>query len=281
MSRINISIVLYNNPMSMLEKAIQSVLNTSLNITLYLIDNSPTDELQILAALDSRIEYIPNHSNPGYGTAHNISIRKSIEAKIPYHLVLNPDIYYSQAVIEEIVNYMDQHSNVGLLMPKILYPNGDMQYLCKLLPTPLDWFGRFVSNYVYSDYFKKQNHIFEMRFANFEMPLEVPYLSGCFMFLRTSTVQKAGLFDENIFLHTEDADLSRRIFEISKNIYYPYVHVYHLHNKEAYRSLKVMFMQIKSIIYYFNKWGWFFDKKRSLVNMQIKQNSKNCEGNYP
>lgn len=33
---------------------------------------------------------------------------------------------------------MDNHPNVGLVMPQILYPNGKIQYLCKLLPTPID-----------------------------------------------------------------------------------------------------------------------------------------------
>jgi uncharacterized protein with HEPN domain len=104
---------------------------------------------------------------------------------------------------------------------------------------------------------------------NFDEIIEVPYLSGCFMFLRTKTLKKSGLFDENIFLHTEDTDLSRRIFEVAKNIYYPNVFIYHEHNKEAYRSKKVLLMQIKSIIYYFNKWGWFFDKKRNIINKEI------------
>lgn len=266
---INASIVLYKNPSIMIQKAIKSFLRTSLDIKLYLIDNSPTNEFQILAELDSRIEYIPNHANPGFGTAHNIALKKSIEGNVPYHLILNPDIYFDEGVIEKITDYMNQHFNVGLVMPKVLYPNGDIQYLCKLLPTPLNWFGRFISNYIASDYLKKQNNNFEMRFADFDSILEVPYLSGCFMLLRTSTVSEVGLFDENIFLHTEDVDLSRRMFEISKNVYYPLAQIYHEHNKEAYRNPKIMLFQIKSMIYYFNKWGWFFDKKRATINAKI------------
>ena len=31
-------------------------------------------------------------------------------------------------------------------MPKVIYPDGNIQYLCKLLPTPRDWvFRRFLS----------------------------------------------------------------------------------------------------------------------------------------
>jgi len=268
MRKISASIVLYHNNRDQLKKVIDSFFNTKHNVILYLIDNSATDILKNVFSYDERIKYIFNNSNLGYGTAHNIAINKSINEGVKYHVVLNPDLYFDNIVIEELFNYMEENKDVGNIMPKVLYPNGDFQYLCKLLPTPLDWFGRFISNYMPLQYFKKKNENFEMRFADFEDILEVPYLSGAFMFLRNSTLKKSGLFDEFIFLHTEDTDLSRRIFEYSKNIYFPYVHIYHEHNREAYRSKKVMFLQIKSMIYYFNKWGWFFDKKRTLINRQ-------------
>jgi hypothetical protein len=35
---------------------------------------------------------------------------------------------------------MDNNPNVGLVMPKVFYPDGRFQYLCKLLPTPADIF---------------------------------------------------------------------------------------------------------------------------------------------
>jgi len=266
MQKITASIVLYHNNNSQLVKAISSFLDITLKVKLYLIDNSANDSLKVLSQLNDKIEYIYNDANLGYGTAHNIAISKSIHEGSKYHVVLNPDLYFDNDVIETLFEYMENNSDVGNVMPKVLYPNGDFQYLCKLLPTPVDWFGRFISNYIPLQYFKQKNEKFEMRFADFETILEVPYLSGAFMFLRTSTLKKSGLFDESIFLHTEDTDLSRRIFEHSKNIYYPYVYIYHEHNREAYRSKKVMLMQVKSMIYYFNKWGWFFDKKRTLIN---------------
>lgn len=268
------SIVLYKNDREILKKAINSFLNTKLKVKLYLIDNSPDDSLSFLEKIDSRIEYIFNNSNLGYGKAHNIAIKKSLYKNIPYHLILNPDIYFKIGVLEQLFDYMNKNSDVGNIMPKVLYPNGKFQSLCKLLPTPLDWFGRFISNYIKLDYFKEKNNLFEMKFANFENILEVPYLSGCFMFLRSETLNKSGLFDEKIFLHTEDTDLSRRIFKVSKNVYYPFVSIYHEHNREAYRNFKVMKLQIKSMVYYFNKWGWFFDKDRREINNQIIEKYK-------
>lgn len=266
MNQINASIVLYHNKKEQVEKVINSFLNTKLSVKLYLVDNSSTDELKELKHFDSRIEYIFNNKNLGYGTAHNIAIKQSIKRGVKYHLVLNPDLYFEKNVIQDLFTYMEDNKDVGNIIPKVLYPNGDFQKLCKLLPTPIDWFGRFISNYIDMNYFKRKNDLFEMKFADFNTTLEVPYMSGCFMFLRVETIMKSGLFDENIFLHTEDVDLSRRMFNVAKNIYYPSVLIYHEHNKEAYRNFKIMKLQIKSMIYYFNKWGWFFDKKRKKIN---------------
>jgi hypothetical protein len=41
-------------------------------------------------------------------------------------------------LIEEIKNNMENNSDAELFMPKVLYSNGEIQYLCKLLATPFD-----------------------------------------------------------------------------------------------------------------------------------------------
>jgi GT2 family glycosyltransferase len=72
---ISASIVLYKNEKALLKKAISSFLNTNLEVRLYLLDNSPNDSLRSLEKLDSRITYIFNKGNLGYGSAHNIAIK--------------------------------------------------------------------------------------------------------------------------------------------------------------------------------------------------------------
>ena len=100
--------------------------------------------------------------------------------------------------------------------------------------------------------------------------MNVPVLSGCFMFLRTSALKDVGLFDENIFMYLEDTDLSRRIHTKYKTIFYPKVQITHEYAKESNKSKKLLKYHIQSAIYYFNKWGWVFDKQRDEIN----QNSK-------
>jgi len=270
MKNINVSIVLFKNDQDLVKKAIYSCVNSILINRIYLIDNSPTDMLSCLANLDSRIEYIFNNTNLGFGKAHNIALKRSIEENIPYHLVLNPDVYFEGGVLEELYNFMENNPDVGLVMPKVLYPDGTLQYLCKLLPTPLDLFGRRFLNFgPFKKIVEKRNEIYELRFTGYDKIMEVPYLSGCFMFIRTEVLKKVGLFDERFFMYLEDTDLSRRIHRVAKTVYYPYVYIYHEYGKGSYKSLKLLYYHIKSAIKYFNKYGWFFDKEREEINRKI------------
>jgi GT2 family glycosyltransferase len=274
MKNINVSIVLFKNDQDLVKKAIYSCVNSVLINRIYLIDNSPTDILSCLASLDSRIEYIFNSANLGFGKAHNIALKRSIEENIPYHLVLNPDVYFEGGVLEELYNFMKNNPDVGLVMPKVLYPDSAPQYLCKLLPTPLDLFGRRFLNFgPFRKIVEKRNEIYELRFTGYDKIMEVPYLSGCFMFIRTEVLKKVGLFDERFFMYLEDTDLSRRIHRVAKTVYYPYVYIYHEYGKGSYKSLKLLYHHIKSAIKYFNKYGWFFDKEREEINRKILEKS--------
>lgn len=266
MIRVTASVVLYKNPIVMLEKVISSFLNTSLDVQLYLIDNSPTNSLQYLANEDMRISYIHNPSNLGFGTAHNIALQQSIKNESKYHLVLNPDVYFHSNVLESIVSYMDTHSDTGLLMPKVLYPNGNIQYIAKLLPTPWDLFARrFIP---VKGYLKKINRRYTLTFFDYSFTVQIPFLSGCFMFLRTDTLREVGVFDEQFFMYLEDADLSRRIGAIAKTVLYPHVHIYHEYERGAHKNFKLLWIFICSTIKYFNKYGWFFDPYRQKTNQQ-------------
>jgi len=97
----------------------------------------------------------------------------------------------------------------------------------------------------------------------------VPFLSGCFMLLRTEALQKVGLFDERFFLYFEDTDLSRRIHQQFRTVFFPDATIQHIHERKSYKEFKQLWYHIKSSIYYFNKWGWFIDRERDTVNRNI------------
>ena len=260
------SIVLYNNNNEVLKSAIHSFLKYSKETKLFLIDNSLNDTLRNIVE-DSRIEYIHNPSNLGFGAAHNIAIKKAINLGSKYHLVLNPDVYFYNEVICDIFHFMESQPDIGNIMPKVLYPDGSEQYLCKLLPTPYDWIGRRFNPF--KSMVKKRNQIFELKFTNYDETMEVPYLSGCFMFLRLSAIEKVGFFDENIFMYGEEADLCRRLIKGGNRIvFYPKATIYHHFEKGSHKTWRLTKIGMQSAIYYFNKWGWFLDKERKKINRE-------------
>lgn len=266
------SLVIYKNDRKQLLDAINSFLNSDLNIRLILIDNSPSEDLKNIK-VDDRVEYLHNPENPGYGTSHNIGIRQFSEVS-KYHLILNPDIYYSSGVLEDIIAYMNNHEDVGLLMPKILYPDGSIQYLAKLIPSPFVFFARrFLP---FKGLKKKISDKFELRFSGYNEIMEVPYLSGCFMVFRNDALKSINGFDENIFMHMEDLDITRRCQGAGfKTIFYPNQVVYHDHLYKSFMTVANLKMYFTSAFYYFNKWGWVFDRLRRDINTKTIRKIKN------
>jgi GT2 family glycosyltransferase len=267
---ITASIVLFHNDKAILQEAVDSFLSTNLSVKLFLIDNSKTDLLKSLKS-DSRIEYLHNPSNPGFGASHNIALNKASLLGAKYHLVLNPDVKFEKGTIDRITQYMNENPEIGNLMPKVYYLNGEIQYLCKLLPTPYDWIGRRFNPF--RKMVNKRNNNFELRFSGYDKIMEVPYLSGCFMFLSMEAVSEIGVFDEKIFMYGEDTDLCRRLINRGyKNIFYPEANIQHVFEKGSHKSIRLTWVGIKSAIYYFNKWGWFFDSERNRINRNCLKN---------
>ena len=239
---LTVSIVLFNTPRIQINTVMKSLIDSLCVHILYIIDNSPNDKWRILekeyVGCGIEIRYIHN-INLGYGASHNIALQEAIEAGGDYHLVLNPDIYF-----------------------------GELQYLCKLLPTPFDLiFRRFMPKI---KWITSLNNRYELHNSGYDKIINPPCLSGCFMFMRLSTLKKNNLFfDERYFMYCEDFDLIRRIHRVAKTIYFPCVTIVHNHAKESYNNKKNLMMHIKSAIRYFNKFGWVFDNERKAMNKAI------------
>ena len=262
---INISVVLYNTPKEQVERLISTCRNIDNLYRLYIIDNSavPSNEY---AQTSTKVEYIFNNKNLGYGKAHNIALKKSLEQHIDYHLVVNADVEFSADTISALCKKMDDEQDIALLSPKIYYPNGEIQYLCKLLPTPIDLFGR---RFLPESWTLKRKERYELHRSGYNQTMDIPYLSGCFMFLRVSALQDVGLFDERYFMYPEDIDLTRRLHRKYKTLFYPEVSVIHNHERASYKSWRMTLIHIQNMCRYFNKWGWLFDRERNNVNKTI------------
>lgn len=262
---LTISIVLYRTPPSQLRRCIASLENYDGNLYLYFIDNSPIDYLRDKISLNFPYSYIHVPSNPGFGAGHNIAIREAQQLGSAYHLILNADVYFDRDVLSPMLDYMDDNQKVGHMMPKVLNPDGTVQRLCKLVPTPADLLFRRLLGRKKNE---SRNSNFELKFSGYDKIMFVPYLSGCFMLLRQSALKKVGLFDERYFMYPEDIDLTRRIAMHYETLFFPAVAVTHQHGAASYKSLKMLFIHIFNICKYFNKWGWIFDKDRDRLNLK-------------
>lgn len=274
-----VSIVLYKTDRAQLYTVLDCIVMSSCVDRIYLVDNSPTDELKDYANYTTNIDYIFNPTNIGYGSAHNIAIKKAIEDSCnsendveSYHLVLNPDISFEKDVLKKCLEYMDNNLDVSYLLPKVTYPNGDLQYLCKLLPTPADLiFRRFIPSVGPLKKWKQIiNDHYTLKPSGYDKIINPPCLSGCFLLLRCKTLAENNIyFDENFFMYCEDFDLIRRIHSVAKTIYFPNCTIIHDHAKESYKNWAMLKQHIKSAVYYFSKYGWFFDKERKTMNKTI------------
>ena len=263
---LNISIVLYHPKW---EQEVLPLVTELLKVhnlrRIYLLDNSEvkSEELRVKSP---KLRYMHMDANLGYGKAHNIAIRETAYEQTAFHLVMNSDIRVQAEDIDAMHDWMIANSQVGQLMPKVLNPDGSQQYLAKRLPAPLDVFGR---RFLPAFLMKRRNKRYELRDLDLNRPINAPYLSGCFMMLRTKAVVEAGLFDERFFMYPEDIDLTRRIHRNYFTLYYPAWTIVHDHAQASYKNKHMLRIHIQNMCRYFNKWGWCFDKERKLFNNNL------------
>lgn len=275
---LTVSIVLYKTD----RRQINSVLDCVLNSVdadgdyavdkVYLVDNSPDDGFKDYGSYASNITYIFNNANIGYGAAHNIALHRAIEDGSAYHLILNPDIRFEKDVLNKCTAYLDRHRDTGYLIPKVTYPDGELQYLCKLLPKPSDLiFRRFVPSVgLFKGIKLRMNDKYVLKNFGYDGIINPPCLSGCFMLLRCETLKKNNIFfDERFFMYCEDFDFIRRLHRVARTVFYPCATIVHDHARESYKNKKMLRQHIRAAVTYFNKYGWFFDKERKEMNNQI------------
>ena len=266
---ITASVVTYNTGIEELNSCLEN-LNHELIKRVYVIDNSKQKYIEDICNKYEYIEYRASE-NIGYGAAHNIAIREALKIKSKFHLVVNSDISFEKGVIDRLYSYMERNDDVAQVQPKIVYPNGELQYSCRLLPTPTNLiFRRFLPKSI----IYKMDDKYLLKCCDHSKEMDIPYHQGSFMLFRTECFNKVGLFDERFFMYPEDIDITRRMHKHFKTMYYPCVTVIHHHRAESYKSRKMLKIHIINMIRYFNKWGWFFDKERKAWNKQVLKDYK-------
>lgn len=261
---VSASLVLYRNPPEMFLGAIESFLRSGAEGPLVVVDNSETSISHPVFA-DRRIVVLSSGSNLGFGRAHNLAL-KHLDGRSRFHLILNPDVTFEAPILERLCRFMEADDDIGAVMPQIRFPDGSLQRLAKLLPSPTDLiFRRFVPS---AELRAAINRRYELQHLRQDVATDVPSLSGCFLLARTRLLDDLGGFDDRYFMYMEDVDLVRRIGDRARTVYVPFVSVTHAYAKGSYRNRRLLWLHLRSALQYFGKWGWVFDSVRSRRNAQ-------------
>ncbi len=243
------SIVVYNKPDDAFN-TVKSVLeNTDDNFSLYVIDNNSADKINRLLKEHFDANYIDLPENIGFGKAHNQVLDK-IDSK--YHFVINPDILINQDTIDALCTFMDEYPDVAIACPKVLNPDGTVQYIAKRKPGLLS----LVSRRIHLPFFEKIESDYLCKEQDQDTSFEVEFCTGCFFVIRTDVFKEIGGFDRDYFLYFEDADITMKAKQKGKAYYAPCATVTHFWHRETASSKKQFFIQLKSMFIYFSKWGF-------------------------
>lgn len=201
------------------------------------VDNNSTDEtVNVLPTAYPQVKLIANKSNVGFGTACNQGIN---QASGDYYLMLNPDTVVDENMVNGVISFMQNYPNCGGMGAYM--SDGKGAYLPESkrgLPTLFRSFCRF-SGLTLLFPTSKWLAGYYMGHLSINEVHEVEVLSGAFMVLRSTAVEKSGAFDERFFMYGEDIDLSWRLIQAGfKNYYNPKISIIHFKGESTVKDSK-------------------------------------------
>jgi len=211
-----------------LEQALISVskASTHLDIEVFVVDNNSADgSVEMVKTKFPSVKLIVNELNVGFSKANNQAIA---EATGEYILLLNPDTVIEVDTLDKCVAFLDAHPQGGGLGVKMIDGKGDFLAESKRgFPTPWVAFYKIFGLAKLFPKSKKFGH-YHLGYLDENKTHEVEVLSGAFMVLRKSVLDKIGVLDEDYFMYGEDIDLSYRIIKNGyKNYYFSDTRIIH------------------------------------------------------
>lgn len=190
---------------------------------LYIVDNDSKDNTAELIKKELVNLFVPhklvvNSKNEGFAGGHNQVYR---DTDSEYFLLLNQDMYLQPDCLQNMVDFLDSHKEVGAVSPRLMkwdFPKVASDGLQNSFSNQIDALGlkifrnrRVIEQYTQYDWSEIKN-----KFTNRE--LEVFGASGAFPMFRRSIIDQiafaGGQFlDESYHAYKEDVDLSYRLQE--------------------------------------------------------------------
>lgn len=209
---MDVSIIIINyNTFELAKNAIESIFKHTQNLSyeIILVDNASPDGSgeKLKEYFGDKIVYIQSGGNLGTSKAFNLGIEK-VSGK--YVLWLNSDVLLVSNFIKTLSNYMEKHSECGICGGNVIDFDGNPAHsFRKKLPTSKTIrqdrsFIRLALRKVF-----KKNLSLEYNFTN--APMEVGYITGADMMMRSELLKKLGGFDERIFMYAEETEYTYRV----------------------------------------------------------------------
>lgn len=257
----DICITLVNtNEQKEIEACLTSLLEDSkdsgLNLYAVIIDNASKESpVGLVSDKFGPMKLIIQKKNEGFGKSHNAAI-KSVDAK--YYFILNPDTTFTpgQNFLRRFYDFMEAHSKIGMAGPKIIYPDGSLQYSCYRFPSfwqPLfsrTKLGKSGKGKLIADDFlmKDFDH-------NHTMPVD--WVMGSAMFARKRAIDEVGGFDDLFWMYAEDSDWCRRMWEAGWAVYYVHdIILKHVHGRASAKVPGVVNALLKNKYARVHLWSW-------------------------
>ncbi len=129
------------------------------------------------------------------------------EARGRYVLFLNPDTEPTGAVLDSVLDVVHHDAAIGLVSPRLHYPDGEHQATGWHLPTPVGL---------------AQERL-RLRTRDVEASPGIPHtdvgwLMGCFLLGPTEFVRELGGFDEAFWFHGTDLEICARVLRAGRRV---------------------------------------------------------------
>jgi hypothetical protein len=220
------------------------------NYRVAVVDNGSSDGVEEAVKCEfPATAVIQTGANLGYTGGNNAGIRYALDNGADYVLIVNPDaIVINSKFVDEMMDYTESHPEVGIAGPRVfLRERGVIQNT--VLFAPGLW--RSVVNW-----FRYRIDAKSLEFSG-DDAIEAEVLNGVCLLVRAACLRQIGLFDENIFMYIEDADMDYRAREAGWRVrYLPIDSIIHLQKQEGYHTTGMAsFLLRRNSVYFLCKTG--------------------------
>ncbi len=178
-------------------------------------NNSNDSTTQVIKKEFPNIKLIESKQNFGFGEANNKAID---QAKGEYVLFANPDMVLDSGALQILYDTFRNQNLAGAVVARLHNADGSFQPTCRNFPDFYNIFfsrGSVLNNKVFP---AKTGETYTL--SDFDSITEVPAASAACMLMEKAFFQKIGGFDNRFFLFMEDTDLSLRIKQAGKKLFF-------------------------------------------------------------